>query len=112
MTQIGSNGLPAIEPTALPADVREGSAERQERFKAALAFERVLVGQLTEKLFAGASPEGGSAAVNIRRQQLPGALADSLIATGGLGIARQLDASWSTGEKPVETSLSESTDEA
>lgn len=87
--------LPAIDQAAMPAAVRGGSAERREQYQAALGFERVMLGQLTEQLMSGIGDEDAPAAVKVMRQQLPGTLADALIGAGGIGLARQLDANWS-----------------
>ncbi len=60
--------------------------------KAALGFERQLLVQLTEQLAKDALPESeeGSAATNAYRDLLPGALADAMVAAGGVGMAANL----------------------
>ena len=77
--------LPPIDRLALPADVRTAAPETQERYQAALGFERQLVAQLAKQLSAtaGSSMEGSPYS-----QLLPDALADSIVAAGGLGMAR------------------------
>ena len=84
-------GLPAlpIGPTALPREVREGTPDQQKAYRAALSFERVLVGQLLQSLGDDAlgTSEDTPAAY---KQLMPDAMADSLTAGGGLGIAQQL----------------------
>ena len=77
--------LPPIDRLALPADVRSASPEVRQGYQAALGFERQLVAQLAKQLSstAGESMQDGPYA-----QLLPDALADSIAAAGGLGLAR------------------------
>ncbi len=89
-----SSALPPIDDALLPADVRDGSAERRKQYDAALAFERQLVGELTKALAATAAPaddESTSAATKTYRDMLPGTMADAIMSEGGLGLAMQLD---------------------
>ena len=89
------SALPPIDRALLPADVRDGSPERRRQYDAALAFERHLVGELTKALAATTKPaedDSSSAATKTYRDLLPGALADAVMAEGGLGLAVQLDA--------------------
>ena len=46
------DSLPAIPDTALPRDVRAGSAEDKRAYKAALGFEQVLLGHLVKEMTA------------------------------------------------------------
>ena len=66
-----------------------GSEKRTDAQRAGLAFERMLLVQLTEQLSKTAQPEGeaSSAATTAYRDLLPGALADAMIAGGGIGLA-------------------------
>jgi Rod binding domain-containing protein len=84
--------LPPVDRTALPADIRDGSPERRMSYTAALGFERMLVAELAKSLSHTAKDddESADAATSTYRDQLPGALADGIIAGGGLGLARQL----------------------
>jgi Rod binding domain-containing protein len=91
--------LPPIDDTALPADLRSASRDDKTRYKTALAFERELVTQLTQQLADTAqSTDGGdssgdessSAATNSYKQMLPDVLADSVMQSGGLGLARTI----------------------
>jgi hypothetical protein len=95
------SSLPPIDDRALPADVRAGSEADKTRFKTALAFERELVAQLTQQLAQTSEPtddapsgddaqSGGDAASSAYRQMLPGVLADSIMQSGGLGLARTI----------------------
>jgi Rod binding domain-containing protein len=89
-----SSALPPIDNALLPADVRDGGAERRKQYDAALAFERQLVGELTKALAATAAPaddESTSAATKTYRDMLPGTMADAIMSEGGLGLAMQLD---------------------
>jgi Rod binding domain-containing protein len=89
-----SAGLPPIDNAVLPADVRNGTKERRERYDAALSFESQLVGELTKQLAKTAEPadsSGESAAVAMYRDMLPGAMTDAIMAEGGLGLATQID---------------------
>ena len=79
--------IPAITPSAatgVPAGVGRTPEE-----KAALGFERVLLSQLTEQLVKSAESTGddASAATQAYRDMLPGALADAMVAAGGVGLA-------------------------
>ena len=97
MTAIGENALPALNPSLIPADVRNGSAEDKKAYRAALGFERSLLQQLTKTMadttkMADDSDEesGETAATQMYKDMLPDRLADSLIATGGIGLAEDL----------------------
>jgi Rod binding domain-containing protein len=86
--------LPPIDSSMLPAEVRTGSKDDQSRYKAAMAFERQLVEQLTESLAESTKSQGGddgsSAATDSYKQMLPGVMADSIMSAGGLGLARSI----------------------
>jgi Rod binding domain-containing protein len=89
--------LPPIDDSVLPADVRRGTEADQTRYKTALSFERELVSQLTQQLAesasAGAEEDSSSGASSTYEQMLPGVLADSVMQSGGLGLARTIAAS-------------------
>jgi Rod binding domain-containing protein len=90
-----TSALPPIDHALLPQDVRTGTPERRREYDTALAFERQLVGELTKALAATAAPaddKDSSAATKTYRDLLPGAMADAVMAEGGLGLATQLDA--------------------
>ena len=71
-----------------------GSEKRTDAERAGLAFERMLLVQLTQQLARTAEPEGeaSSAASGAYRDLLPGALADAIVAGGGIGLADSLAA--------------------
>jgi Rod binding domain-containing protein len=86
-----------VPETALPASVRTGTEEQKQTYKAALGFERVLLGQLMQSMTDTTQGAGGDddsdssdAATNMYKQMLPDQLADSLIAGGGTGLAENL----------------------
>jgi Rod binding domain-containing protein len=98
-------GLPPIDQSLLPADIRTGSTQRKQTYEAALGFERSFIEQLTQTMAATAQPSddssstddsgdgtstGSDAATQSYMQMLPGTLADAMVANGGLGLARQL----------------------
>ena len=71
-----------------------GTQARTDAERAGLAFERMLLVQLTQQLARTAEPEGesSSAATKAYRDLLPGALADAMVAGGGIGLAQHLAA--------------------
>jgi Rod binding domain-containing protein len=93
--------LPPIDNSLLPAGVRNGSKADQDNYKAALSFERQLVEQLMQTMadttnMTGAGDgqddggDGSSAATDSYKQMLPGAMSDSIMSAGGLGLARTI----------------------
>jgi Rod binding domain-containing protein len=85
--------------TVLPAGVRNASPGDQRDYRTALAFERVLIGQLTTAMQAtvpGEDDDAG-AATKTYREMLPGTMADALVAGGGIGLAADLARSLKTG---------------
>ncbi len=108
MSQIGaSTSVSVVDQAALPANIRTASKERQQEFQQAKAFERVLIGQMTESMMktTGMS-EDAPAAVKAMKDQLPGLLADALSTSGGLGLAQQMDAAMHPESQAKKTSLS------
>ncbi len=99
----GSQSLPQVDNAALPPDVRKGSAEDKKVYRAALGFERQLLGQLLENMTkaadaGGEDEEGGDAAGGAYKSLLPSTLADSLVQKGGTGIAHDLYRSMRGGD--------------
>ena len=91
------SALPPIDTSVLPADVRAGSKADQDNYKAGLSFERQLVEQLTQVMAdttkaqgSDAADDGSSAASDSYKDMLPGVMADSIMAAGGLGLARTI----------------------
>ena len=77
---------------ALPPEIRSAGPVAQQEYRSALAFERVLVGQLTKAMQSsiGGSDEGASAATQAYKDMLPETMADALIDSGGVGLAANL----------------------
>ena len=87
------SGLPPVDASALPADIRKGTPQQRQAYTAALGFERMLVAQLAKSLADTSKSEGGdetSVASSTYRSMLPDALADGIIAGGGLGLAKDI----------------------
>ena len=82
--------LPAGVP--LPREVREAGVGAQQEYRTALAFERILLGQLTKALQSsiGGGEDGASAATEAYKNMLPDTMADALVAGGGIGLASDL----------------------
>jgi hypothetical protein len=79
--------VPAIDQASLPADVRSATPQVRARYQAALSFERQLTTELAKQL---SSTAGEALRSGPYAQMLPEALADSITAAGGLGLARGL----------------------
>ena len=89
--------LPPIDPSVLPAAVRNGSPADKKKYQAALGFERMLVQQLTKAMSdtaktdgADEESDGSDAATTTYQSMLPDVLADGITASGGLGLAQQI----------------------
>jgi Rod binding domain-containing protein len=85
--------LPPIDNSTLPAEIRTGSTEDKNTYKAALQFERQLVEQLTQSMAdtaKGSDDESDSPATQQYKQMLPGVMADAVVGSGGLGLARTI----------------------
>jgi Rod binding domain-containing protein len=98
-----SSGLPPIDQSTLPADIRNGSPERKKSYEAALGFERMFLQELTKTLAqssgldgsdssadSGGDSDGSDVATQTYQSMLPQTLTDNLMSAGGLGLARQL----------------------
>ncbi len=95
-----TSGLPPIDASQLPADVRTAPPARQSAYEAGLGFEQMLVQQLSQSLTdssddttssddsSGASDGLGSDSPY--SSLLPDALTSGVMDAGGLGLARQL----------------------
>lgn len=77
--------IPPLDAAAVPRDVRAAGPEAVDRFRGALGFERVLLGELLETALPDPSADGGPQAA-----QLPATLADALVANGGIGLGADL----------------------
>jgi Rod binding domain-containing protein len=99
-----SSSLPTVNQTLEPAWVRKGSAATQKAYETALAFEQMLVEELSQSLTAssglggesgaeGESSEGsagGGGASGPLASMLPQALTSGVMSAGGLGLAAQM----------------------
>jgi Rod binding domain-containing protein len=79
------NALPSIPDSALPADVRSGSAADKQAYKAALGFEQVMLGELVK-----ASTESTPLAEGPYAGAVNDAFSSALANAGGTGLAAQL----------------------
>ena len=78
--------------TQVPAQVRADGEKGRKLWEASLGFESFLVRSLTASLsdtLAGDDEDTDATSASVR-DQLPVALADSITANGGLGLAEQL----------------------
>ena len=86
--------IPPIElpaGAALPREIRSAPASVQEQYRSALAFERVLLGQVTKAMQSTVGgAEGASAATETYKNMLPDTMADAIVANGGIGLASDL----------------------
>jgi Rod binding domain-containing protein len=94
-------GTPSGAQAGEPAWVRKGSASTQKAYETALAFEQMLVEELSRSLTAssglggeeGESAEGsagGAGASGPLSSMLPQALTSGVMSAGGLGLAAQM----------------------
>jgi Rod binding domain-containing protein len=81
----GLDALPSIPASALPSDVRQGSAADRKAYRAALGFERVMLQSLVEDL-----TKSGGLSSSPYASSIQDAMSDSLVAGGGLGLGEQL----------------------
>lgn len=107
------NSLPPIDPALVPAAVRNGDQQAKQAYQTGLAFEQMLVDELSQQLTATAGADGGSdgsdgsggsdggsdgssgimgsdPASSTYAQLLPTALSNGVMSAGGLGVAAQI----------------------
>jgi Rod binding domain-containing protein len=100
---LSATELPVVSQTLEPAWVRKGSASTQKAYDTALAFEQMLVEELSQSLTASSGlggeedessseggSSGGSAASGPMSSMLPRALTSGVMSAGGLGLAAQM----------------------
>ena len=113
MNAIGfGNALPPIDAANEPADIRNGNATAQKAYQEALGFEDILMQQLTQELAStvtspsddgsngdgsdGSSSDtsggilGSDPSTSAFASLIPTALTQSIMSSGGLGIAQRL----------------------
>jgi Rod binding domain-containing protein len=78
-------GLPPTADSALPREIRDGSAADRKAYEAAMGFEQLLVGQLVQEMTKNSSLADGP-----RAGTTNDAMTDALTSAGGLGLADQL----------------------
>jgi Rod binding domain-containing protein len=110
-------GVPPIDPANEPASIRNGNKAAKNAYQTGLAFEQVLVNELTQQLSktvsggsgsdgsstdaSGADSSGGSSgasggmlgsdpASSMYEQMLPQALSSTIMSSGGTGLALQI----------------------
>ena len=94
--------LPPIDAANEPANIRNGNAAAENAYQEALGFEDILVEQLTQELSGTVtSPSddssdstggilGSDPSTSAFASLIPTALTQSIMSSGGLGIAQQL----------------------
>jgi Rod binding domain-containing protein len=107
-----SSTLPPVDAANEPADIRNGNSAAQKAYQEALGFENILVQQLTQELAStvtspgddGSSDAGSGDSSNASSggilgsdpstsgfaSLIPTALTQSIMSSGGVGIAQQL----------------------
>jgi hypothetical protein len=114
---LGSSTTTVVANPALePASVRNGSAAVKADYQQALGFESVLVNQLAQQLVAssGLSDPGDSSdssdqdsgsdpTASAFASLLPGALTNSIMSNGGLGLAAEILPSLTGSASPSTT---------
>jgi hypothetical protein len=86
---INTSGLPIVDRSALPPDVRNASVKDQQSFRAALGFEQALLTQLLGSV-ESLSEAGGEETPAAYKQLVPTTLAQAMSSQGGIGLARSL----------------------
>jgi Rod binding domain-containing protein len=110
MSTLPGTSLPPINSALLPADIRNGDAKAKQAYQEALGFEDILVNQLTQQLAQTVvSPSDGSSddgsgdssdssggilgsdpSTSMFASMIPTALTQSLMSSGGVGVADSL----------------------
>jgi Rod binding domain-containing protein len=80
------SGLPTVPETAMPAAVREGSAQDKQDYSAALGFEQVLLKQVVSAIV----PKDSELSDSPYASAVQDAFAQGLTAAGGIGLGAQL----------------------
>ena len=90
-----AQSLPPLDPAAMPPEVRRGTPEQQRAYRAALGFERMLIGQLVKSMSNATKAMTGedgqeSASTGAYKDLFSESLADNVARGGGLGLAKEL----------------------
>jgi Rod binding domain-containing protein len=102
------SSIAPIDASQMPLDVQKAGPDAQKLYSTALAFEKVLVEQLTKQLDPSqngdsssddSSDDGssGDGTTAMYQQMLPGAFAQGITDAGGVGLADELYRSLSRG---------------
>jgi Rod binding domain-containing protein len=109
LASIGANaGIPSLNVADIPADIRSGNKQAQQAYSEGLAFEQVLVNELTTQMAnamgsdsldptadssdgSSTSSSGllGGASSSAYASMIPSALTSSIMDGGGLGLAEE-----------------------
>ena len=96
LSQQAAQALPPVDPAAVPLEVRRGTPEQQRAYRAALGFERMLIGQLVKSMTDSAKAAGQedgesqSGATAAYHDLFSESLADNVVRGGGMGLAKEL----------------------
>lgn len=109
LASLGSQaGVPSLNVADIPANVRNGDKRAREAYAEGLAFEQVLVTQLTRQMAStldgsnsaagtgnpmGGSSSGALSGASAFSSLIPQALTQGIMSGGGLGIAEEFAAS-------------------
>jgi Rod binding domain-containing protein len=97
-----TSSLPSVDLSSIPASVKADGTGAIQTYQAALAFEQMLMQQLSQSIFPDGSGLGGSSdgssdgsdssssSLGAYASMLPDALAQSVTAGGGTGLAESL----------------------
>ena len=102
-TTLGSgSATPVVDPATEPAAVRHGGTAAHNAYATGLAFEQMLVSELSQQMTAtigGSDPsdpssdtsgQGAGGSLGAYSSLLPGALSSSVMSGGGTGVAMQI----------------------
>lgn len=112
MSSLPASNLPPIDSALLPADIRNGNAQAKQAYQQALGFEDILMQQLTQQMADTVTSPGGDSSdsgdsgdssdsspggilgsdpsTNAFASLIPTALTQSIMSSGGTGMADQL----------------------
>jgi hypothetical protein len=107
-TALPATGLPAIDPATEPAAVRQGGKAAKNAYETGLAFEQMLVSELSQAMtdtVSGSDPSGAdssgdssggdsmggsTSALGPFASMMPQAMSSSIMSDGGTGVAMQI----------------------
>ena len=112
-SSLPASTLPTIDPALEPAAIRNGNQAAKNAYQTGLAFEQILVGQLTQEMTSTISSDGsssdglggtdssssdssgstggsGASGLGAYASMLPQALGQSVVSGGGTGVAMEI----------------------